>query len=211
MDFSESLALKTKKKTLELMDKLFHFYWQNIDTLVDQAKDLYYKLFTILQETSRKMKITVKAAPYSGTESIIRYLEHFFSYRSLHESLTNRIEEYFNSLNNQIEESSTVFMIKEYIGQEYKRENLSVKDISEHVYLSVSYVCTVFKTETGQTLNQYITEYRMEKAKKLLENPRYKITDISSRVGYSDGNYFGKSFKKAVGLSPSEYREKMIK
>ena len=52
-------------------------------------------------------------------------------------------------------------------------------------------------------------EYRMERAKQLLEDSRYKISDISSKVGYSDGNYFGKSFKKYSGLSPSEYREKM--
>ena len=51
----------------------------------------------------------------------------------------------------------------------------------------------------------------MERAKQLLEDSRYKISDISSRVGYSDGNYFGKSFKKYTGLSPSEYREKMLK
>ena len=77
----------------------------------------------------------------------------------------------------------------------YMQETLSVKDISAHVFLSASYVCTFFKNETGQTLNQYITEYRMERAKQLLGDSRYKIADISSRVGYSDGNYFGKSFK----------------
>ena len=90
-------------------------------------------------------------------------------------------------------------------------DSLSVKDISAHVFLSASYVCTFFKNETGQTLNQYLTEYRMEKAKQLLKNGRFKISDISSRVGYSDGNYFGKSFKKYSGLSPSEYREKNLK
>ncbi|MDD3659301.1 MAG: helix-turn-helix transcriptional regulator, partial [Lachnospiraceae bacterium] len=74
--------------------------------------------------------------------------------------------------------------------------------------LSSSYVCTLFKSETGQTLNQYLTDYRIEKAKKLLQDPRYKITDISEKVGYTDGNYFGKTFKRTVGLSPSEYREK---
>ena len=50
----------------------------------------------------------------------------------------------------------------------------------------------------------------MEKAKQLLKDARFKITDISSRVGYSDGNYFGKSFKKYSGLSPSEYRERNL-
>ena len=90
-------------------------------------------------------------------------------------------------------------------------ETLSVKDISTHVFLSTSYVCTFFKNETGKTLNQYITEYRMEKAKQLLKDARFKIADISSRVGYNDGNYFGKSFKKYCGLSPSEYREQNLK
>jgi two-component system response regulator YesN len=68
----------------------------------------------------------------------------------------------------------------------------------------------MFKKETDQTLNQYITEYRIEKAKRLLENQGTKISEISSDVGYTDGNYFGKSFKKYVGLTPSEYREKML-
>ena len=85
-----------------------------------------------------------------------------------------------------------------------------VKEISDHVYLSASYVCTYFKSQTGQTLNQYLTEYRMEKAMQLLSDARYQITDISSRVGYSNGNYFSKSFKKFTGLTPSKYREKML-
>ena len=102
-------------------------------------------------------------------------------------------------------------MIKDYISKNYMEDSLSVKNISAHVFLSASYVCTFFKNETGQTLNQYLTEYRMEKAKQLLKDGRFKISDISSRVGYSDGNYFGKSFKKYSGLSPSEYREKNLK
>ena len=108
------------------------------------------------------------------------------------------------------QENPTIFLIKQYISQNYMKETLSVKDISAHVFLSASYVCTFFKNETGRTLNQYITEYRMEKAKQLLQDSRYKIAAVSSRVGYSDGNYFGKSFKKHTGLSPSEYREKNL-
>ena len=49
---------------------------------------------------------------------------------------------------------------------------------------------------------------QLPKAKQLLKDARFKISDISSRVGYSDGNYFGKSFKKYSGFSPSEYRER---
>ena len=69
----------------------------------------------------------------------------------------------------------------------------------------------LFLNETGQTLNQYLTDYRIKMSKQFLSDPRYKIADISSKVGYSDGNYYSKTFKKKiVGLSPSEYREKML-
>ena len=93
----------------------------------------------------------------------------------------------------------------------YVKESLSIKEISDHVVLSAAYVCTYFKSQTGQTLNQYITEYRMERAMSLLADERYQIADISAKVGYSNGNYFSKSFKKFTGLSPSKYREKALK
>ncbi len=170
--------------------------------LSDQAQDIYYKLFTVLQDMRKKMKVADEPSDAKGPATLISYLEQFHSYGELHQALISKVDYYFSQLDNQVEENSTVFLIKEYISKNFQHESLSVKDISEYVYLSASYVCTLFKSETGKTLNQYITEYRMEKAKLLLQDPRYKIADISSKVGYSDGNYFGKSFKKAVGLSP---------
>ena len=137
-------------------------------------------------------------------------LESCFNVQDLHEILASRTEAFFSRLEHTVRENSTIFLIKDYISKNYRNELLSVKDISDHVFLSTSYVCTFFKNETGQTLNQYLTQYRMEKAKQLLADPRYKITDISSKVGYSDSNYFGKSFKKYCGLSPSEYRERTL-
>lgn len=108
------------------------------------------------------------------------------------------------------QESSPVTLMKDYIYKNYSNASLSVKSISDYACLSVAYACTVFKTETGKTLNQYLTEYRMGKAKQLLLDPRIRVSDISSRIGYLDGGYFSKSFKKATGLSPTEYREKLL-
>ena len=74
----------------------------------------------------------------------------------------------------------------------------------------MSYTCSFFKNETGKTLNQYITEYRILRAKQLLKDPEIKISTVSKLVGYSDGNYFAKLFKKVEGVSPSSYRGNMI-
>lgn len=108
--------------------------------------------------------------------------------------------------------SDAVFFVVDgtCVDKNYAVPSLSVPDVSEYVHLSSSYVCTIFKNETGQTLNQYLTDYRIKMSKQFLSDPRYKIADISSKVGYSDGNYYSKTFKKIVGLSPSEYREKML-
>mgnify|MGYP003210476048 FL=1 len=204
-EFLTLLTEKNKEKAKAFLDNLFLYYNQNQNVLPNQAKDLYYKLFRALDNAARQLKLTLS----DTQENLIDTLEKIFSYNEMHQKLVKKTEIFFQTAVSTEEENSTIFLIKDYIGQKYMNETLSVKDISDHVFLSTSYVCTFFKNETGQTLNQYLTEYRMEKAKQLLSDPRYKITDISSRVGYSDGNYFGKSFKKYTGFSPSEYREKM--
>lgn len=203
--FSSLLEARDEKGCRELLASLSLYYERNQNVLPNQAKDLYYKLFHCLEEAARQLQITVLAEH----ENVIDAMENIFSFRELHKKLLDKMEHFFRDAENTHQENPTIFLIKDYIGKNYMNETLSVKDISSHVFLSASYVCTFFKNETGQTLNQYLTEYRMEKAKQLLGDPRYKISDISSRVGYSDGNYFGKSFKKYTGLSPSEYREKM--
>ena len=204
-EFQTLLIGKDSQKVTDFQNQLFQYFDHNQNILPNQAKDLYYKLFRVLEEAARQLKLTL----FQRQENLMDALENIFSFYDLHQKLIEKTDQFFQSANNTEEENSTIFMIKDYISRKYMDESLSVKDISEHVFLSASYVCTFFKNETGQTLNQYLTEYRMEKAKHLLTDPRYKITDISSRVGYSDGNYFGKSFKKYTGFSPSEYREKM--
>ena len=137
------------------------------------------------------MKLTV----WSSHENILDTIEKAFSFAELHQKLLEHTRRFFTDIHNTVQENSTIFLIKDYISRNYGNENLSVKEISSHVFLSTSYICTFFKNETGQTLNQYLTEYRMEQAKRLLSDPRYKITEISSRVGYSDGKVEGFSFR----------------
>lgn len=210
-EYYDALLVKNKDEAFLILQKLYDFFNENNQVLVVQAKDIFYKLYTLLQNACRKMQFPDDYFSEFVSENIISYMEHFNSYSQMHWDLVTKTSFYFEHANIVYEENATIFMIKEYISKNYQNENLSVKDISEHVHFSTSYVCTFFKNETGKTLNQYIMEYRMEKAKKLLQDPRYRITEISAKIGYNDGNYFGKSFKKYVGLSPSEYREKMLK
>lgn len=206
---SEALLRKDKKQTDLLLEELFEAIMPPRNVLPNQAKDLYYKLFTMINDTCEMLNLPGFAAKEPG-DSLWGYISECESIYELQDLLVQKAEQFFSQIQNRSENSSTVYLIKEFIAGRYQDETLSIKDISEHVFLSSSYVCTLFKNETGRTLNQYLTDFRIDKAKNLLADPRYKITDISARVGYSDGNYFGKTFKKLVGMSPSEYREQEL-
>lgn len=206
--FTQALSQRDLAACEALLLDVFRYFDHNVTLLQNQSKDLYFKFFLALEDASRQAGIFSAAGP---TETIADTMERCFSYEELHQTLLLRTRHLFTEIQNSVQENPTILLIKNYISRNYMNETLSVKDISAHVFLSMSYVCTFFKNETGQTLNQYLTEYRMEMAKQLLADPRYKISDISSKVGYTDGNYFGKSFKKYTGLSPSEFREKTLK
>lgn len=98
--------------------------------------------------------------------------------------------------------------IRRFIEDHYSRD-LSVTQIAEEVYLSPTYASLLYKQETGETLFEYLTKVRIDRAKELLRNPQYKFYEISEAVGYSDPSHFSKLFKRITGLTPSAYREQL--
>lgn len=84
----------------------------------------------------------------------------------------------------------------------------SAEDISKQIYLSLPYLNRVFKAKTGFTIYDYLLNYRMEVAKKLLSNLRYKAYEVAELVGYSNNAYFSTAFKKHTGLTPKQYKNK---
>ena len=96
--------------------------------------------------------------------------------------------------------------IQEIIGyiNDHVIENITIKHLAEHFFLSESYICRIFKLATGTTINKYITARRISIAKSLLSNGS-SINDVYIECGFNDYSNFLKSFKKAVGVSPKKY------
>lgn len=173
--FAEALSNIDQNAASALLEKLLQSFSNNCKFLQNPVKDLYYKLFLCLEDARHQQKI-----PGSGNpETVAETIDRCFTFGELHQTLVDKTEDFFKKVSDCSQENPTIFLIREYISKNYMNETLSVKDISSHVFLSTSYVCTFFKNETGQTLNQYLTEYRMEKAKQLLKDARFKISDQS--------------------------------
>ncbi|MDC3417512.1 helix-turn-helix domain-containing protein [Aquibacillus salsiterrae] len=89
-------------------------------------------------------------------------------------------------------------------------ENITIQKIADNVYLNPTYFCEYFKNQTGETVLDYVTRVRLEKARELLLVRDFKIYDIAEMVGYTDSKYFSKLFKRFYGETPSKYKEKYI-
>ena len=97
--------------------------------------------------------------------------------------------------------------VVDYIAAHYGEENLSNAQIAEYFHFSPAYMNVLFKQEMKVTLKQYLSSYRLERAKRLLEQDYMKITEIAEKCGYANANYFAKVFRDSVGMTPVEYRE----
>ncbi|WMJ80545.1 response regulator [Clostridium sp. MB40-C1] len=91
------------------------------------------------------------------------------------------------------------------------RENIMLKDVANYMKFSTTYLSKRFKKDMGTNFNKYLTQRRIEEAKKLLENTNISINDLAFDVGYNEPNYFCKVFKKLEGVTPLEYRCKRRK
>lgn len=90
--------------------------------------------------------------------------------------------------------------------QNHYAEDITLDQIARKVDLSRTYVSGLFKKELGVNLTNYITNYRIEKAKELLRETNLKSYEIAEKVGFLDESYFSRSFKKVTGMSPNAYK-----
>lgn len=94
----------------------------------------------------------------------------------------------------------------EYILAHFQEPEFSANDVTEEVHLSKNYFLKIFKEEQGISFWDYVTNLRMEQAKKLLKNTDNTIYAISREVGYESQYHFSRKFKHLFGISPNEYR-----
>lgn len=94
----------------------------------------------------------------------------------------------------------------EFIEANYADEEFSLNTLAAYVNFSPNHLSAVFRQQTGQPFIKYLTDYRITKAKELLRCTSKKSSEIATMVGYKDSHYFSYAFKKAQGMTPTQYR-----
>ncbi|MCT4621842.1 MAG: response regulator [Marinisporobacter sp.] len=180
IEFEKIIESITKK---EFDDEEF-FYFEILQILNALQYGAYQEREKIYFETSIQLIRDKK------NSSIIK--------KSISQEIKNYMEDHENK-NSQI-----IHAVKEYILKNYHLD-LKLEDLSYQFAISSYYLSKLFKQETGSNFIEFLTEIRIEKAKKmLLEN--IPVKEIYKKIGYSDPNYFSRVFKKITGVSPRNYK-----
>jgi two-component system, response regulator YesN len=204
--FREHLSKQEIAQALRLISSLTFDIKQHKNTMVNHVKDIYFQLLMSLIRVSADRNIRL----FDDVDSsgfLWNLINDFETLSELRNFLVMKVERYASLIMEKSPYSGVVNSILQFVHDHYSDIDLSISQISAKTMLTTSYLCNRFKQETGQTINQYITEYRIDRAKELLHDPTRKVADISISVGYTNGDYFAKCFRKIAGCLPSEYRE----
>lgn len=182
------------------------------------------KLVEALEKSNMVSRIYVEHLFYELLHAIFEQLpgdEQEGVYQSLHLLLEGRssrelMERFLGMVgelgkklqSGQAEEHGVAAFLIRIIEKEYPG-NLSLDYLAEQVHLAPAYVSYMFKQETGETLVKYITDYRMKRAKELLEEQKLKIVQVGQACGYDNQSYFNRLFKNYFGMTPKQYRERI--
>ncbi|SHI56691.1 two component transcriptional regulator, AraC family [Clostridium amylolyticum] len=139
--------------------------------------------------------------------NVMEYLLKPVSQEDLHKTLIKALDNTKALWTDNRGLTDTVARIKGYIEKNYYSENLNLTSVAAFFELSEAYISSLMKKELGLSFNEYVTNVRIESAKKLLKEQgrAIKIYQVAELVGYNSQHYFCRVFKKITGVSPIEY------
>ena len=134
------------------------------------------------------------------------YLRDMEINNKLYELLLVLMKETIYSDKNNKRNKYDIQKIKEHLDEVYT-SNITLDELSSLFFINKFYLTRVFKDNYGTTINNYILEKKITKAKELLRFSNFSIEEIGIRCGINDPNYFSRLFKKVEGITPKEYQK----
>lgn len=168
--------------------------------LVAQVAVLYNQLIALLHKYYPQMSSAEGLEYYTFNQIVYEYgtIDQFFQAIS---GIFKKNDQSEYHINNDVIKK----IMKEI--EERFTEDISLQSLSQKYNISIGYLSSLMKKETGQTYKEHIINKRMEMSKNLLKDKNESIDSIAEKVGYMDYFHFTKLFKKYVGISPSKYRK----
>ena len=162
-----------------------NYHTENIEYFESKKPDVLAKLFRNILDCWNKKELGYK---YKCSAILCEILAECYT------------ENYIPSVKNSKIQNSV-----EYILTNYKKSDLTIKEIADQSFMSEVYFRKLFREEYGSSPQKYIIKLRIQYSVGLISTGYYSLSEVAYMSGYSDCKYFSAEFKKAMGVSPSEY------
>lgn len=199
------LTYGKKKEFIERLDGLFSELENTTPIARSDLEEVFVGIKYIFLVAARKNGLLGTLYEFSSNSKEIAK-----SVASLREWTYKTALEYFDAYDQSEKNTSHIVQnVKEYvlenISHDFKRE-----DIASALYFNPSYLSRVFKMEKGISLNEYVVQLRLARAKELFDTTNKSVSTVAMKVGYHNFSYFSKQFKDLYGMSPSEYKKYLL-
>lgn len=198
------------KEVERIINQIFQRFIKERVILNSVIKNICLIIYNYIREAERNNPVR----RYKKNASRVEYtyiLEQAVTLQEIREMLLIYVQAVFGRKKIENQGSNvSVRQVIAYMSKHYQDKGLSINRMAEEVFLTPTYLSSLFKQDTGLTINQYLTKLRIECAKSLLLDTKYKLYQIADMVGYEDAAYFARIFKNQTGMTPSEYKEKNI-
>lgn len=212
MQLSHAMACLEESDVLAILKELFEFINENKNVdkiyICNYLHKIIYEMSSILYSLNKDDKMDVNGGkddfvtPMFELENLSLNFEYIYNFiikviKIRNEKRENKDEYVINNMVKLIEEK---YMM-----------GISLKIIAKDVYLSPNYIGHIFTKYMKKSFNDYLCEFRMAKAKELLEDQDKKISCVSREIGIPNTSYFCMLFKNIYGMAPKEYQEMMLR
>ncbi len=210
LDKERELMTKIKLRDLEGVKKIFHTLIVDIfiggAAKLNVVKARVLELGVVLSRASVEGGADLNTALAISTE-FLQSVSKNDCIDEINYTAEKALEKFLHAVqeNSATKNRIAIQGMKTYIKKNYHK-NITLEEIADSVYLSPSYASRIFKENQGITITDYISKVKLEEAKKMLQNPEYKIDYIAEKLGYNDASYFSKVFRRKEGMSPTQYR-----
>lgn len=173
-----------------------------------QKKDLAITATTLFTRAAIRGGLPPDAA-FALSDSCIQKIEAEITIKNVSMLIRKIGYLFIERVRNHAQELSSIsiYRVKDYI-YKHLHEQILLADLASSVNCSVSYLCKVFKRETGTTISNYIARQRVSEIESYLIFTRKSLTEIAVDLGFRDLSYLTKTFKKVEAISPSQFRSK---
>lgn len=174
---------------------------QEIANNISNHSQIYLKNESIMSSKSVEVLIKNFIFEYMYKQSGYKLMLQSISTELTIEILRQSIVDHNNKSVYKIDIKKAVAFLEERY-----QDNITLDDIAKEVNISRYHLLRIFKSETGKTPFEFLTDIKIQHAKKLLVNKKFNITEISSLCGFSSISHFSVVFKKRTGFTPSEFK-----